>query len=294
MGNADAAHLGIDRRQLLRLPGSPATTTANTTQRRLTYLVNPSQGQYYGDIQQTDDGAVAEYHGLLLSARAPPGQPLHILSTFNWSHCISDWDFGGELAGTVYQNPLNRSAEHGACSFDHRLNSNTSLVAISGGIGNALSKAVTKDWQLSPLISLLSGAPLQISTVALIIPGAASGGPAQRSELNAVIPSTQTLTQWFTQAAFAVATHWNVREPRAGCRLRSWNDSVRHVFESRFQPLQGGPGQHAVPRRLLQHYESRELEQSHHQYHQRDLRPDHQFQHTAPNPVGAEAVLLKE
>src|ERR1017187_6989945 len=38
-----------------------AATTSNSNQRRITYLLNPTLGQYYGDIQQTDDGANAEY-----------------------------------------------------------------------------------------------------------------------------------------------------------------------------------------------------------------------------------------
>ena len=87
----------------------PSASTSNTSQRRLTYLVNPSQGQYYGDIQQTDDGANAEYQGLLLKVDHRLASHFTLLSTFNWSHCISDYDFGGELAGTIYQNPLNRS-----------------------------------------------------------------------------------------------------------------------------------------------------------------------------------------
>ncbi len=41
-------------------------TTGNTNQRRLTSLVNPTLGQYYGDIQQTDDGGNAEYLALYL------------------------------------------------------------------------------------------------------------------------------------------------------------------------------------------------------------------------------------
>ena len=40
------------------------------------------------------------------------------LTTYTWSHCVSTWDFAGELAGTVYQNPLNRATgERGNCGY---------------------------------------------------------------------------------------------------------------------------------------------------------------------------------
>jgi hypothetical protein len=187
--------------------GSPTTsTTSNTAQRRLTYLVNPSQGQYYGDIEQTDDGAVAAYNGLLLKVEHRLANHFTALSTFTWGHCTSDWDFGGELTGPLYQNPLNRSAEHGACSFDHRFNSTTSLVATSGSMGSSTAlKMITRNWQLSPIFSLLSGAPLQISDGG--VDNSRSGQGADRPNVVApgsVIPANQTVTEWFNPAAFAV------------------------------------------------------------------------------------------
>jgi hypothetical protein len=102
--------------------GSTATsTTGNTNQRRLTYLTNPSTGQYYGEIQQTDDGATAEYNGLLVSLNKRFSHNFTILSNYTFSHCVSSWDFAGELAGVIYQNPLNReTGERGNCGFDHR------------------------------------------------------------------------------------------------------------------------------------------------------------------------------
>jgi hypothetical protein len=183
----------------------PGASTSNTAQRRLTYLAGPAQGQYYGNIQQTDDGAVGEYHGLLLRAEHRLANHFTMLSTFNWSHCMSDWDFGGELGNPLYQNPTNRGGERGSCSFDHRLNSTTSLVVTTVGVGNSFSKMVTRDWQVSPLLSLISGAPLVISVGK---DNSLSGQNQDRPNVvlpNAVIPSNQTVQQWFNPAAFANA-----------------------------------------------------------------------------------------
>ncbi len=183
----------------------PSASTSNTSQRRLTYLANPSQGQYYGDIQQTDDGATAEYHGLLLKADHRLAKHFTLLSTFNWSHCISDYDFGGELAGPLYQNPLNRNAERGACSFDHRLNWTTSMVITSAGIGNTLTKMITNNWQVSPLFSMLSGVPLVVNDGGKDI--SLSGQLQDRPNVvlpNSVIPSTRTIQEWFNPAALAI------------------------------------------------------------------------------------------
>jgi hypothetical protein len=183
-----------------------ASTTSNTNQRRLTYLANPAQGQYYSDIQTTDDGNNGEYHGLLLSAQHRLANHFTMLSNFTWSHCTSTWDFGGELAGTLYQNPTNRNGERGACSYDHRLNSFTSIVATSGGMGsNPLLQQITKNWQLSPIIGLLSGQPLTLTDGGKDI--SLSGQLQDRPNVvqpGSVYPSNQTVLEWFNPAAFAI------------------------------------------------------------------------------------------
>ena len=186
--------------------GSPTTsTTANAAQRRLTYLANPAQGQYYGNIEQTDDGASGEYHGLLLKAEHRMASHFGTLTTFNWSHCVSDWDFGGELTGPLYQNPTNRDGERGGCSFDHRLNFSTGILVTSAAIGNTFTKLVTKNWQLSPLLSLLSGQPLMITDGG--VDYSRSGQLQDRPNVvlpDSVIPATRTVQEWFNQAAFAI------------------------------------------------------------------------------------------
>jgi hypothetical protein len=146
----------------------PASNTSNgangSNQRRPTYLLNPAQGQYYGNIQTTDDGANASYHGLLLKGEKRMSHHLTAYATYTYSHCVSTWDFAGELAGTVYQNSLNRATgEKGNCGYDHRHNVNISLSLLSSGIGSSVAKAITRDWQISPLASLYTGNPIQLS-----------------------------------------------------------------------------------------------------------------------------------
>ena len=168
MGNAGRHILGaVDINQAVGSalgPGGAAASTANTNQRRPTYLDNATTGQYYANIQQSDPGANSEYHGLLLSIERHFSGHYTILSNYGWSHCSSSWDMAGELAGTLYQNSLNRqTGERGPCGFDHRQVFNTTLVATSPGVGSSVAKALTKDWQLSPILSMFTGNPIQMS-----------------------------------------------------------------------------------------------------------------------------------
>jgi hypothetical protein len=145
-------------------PGGAAASTGNTNQRRATYLDNPTTGQYYANIQQSDPGGNSEYHGLLLSIERHFSGHYTILSNYGWSHCTSSWDMAGELAGVLYQNSFNRATgERGPCGYDHRQVFNTTMVATSPGVGSNVAKALTKDWQLSPVISLFTGNPMQMS-----------------------------------------------------------------------------------------------------------------------------------
>jgi hypothetical protein len=142
----------------------PCATTANTNTRRPTYLYNPTTGQYWAEIRQTDPGGNSEYHGLLLSAEHHFAHHYTILSTYTWSHCISSWDMAGELAGYLYRNSLNRATgERGNCGYDHRQIFATTMAATSPGVGGSFAKALTKDWQLSPVVSIFTGNPIQLS-----------------------------------------------------------------------------------------------------------------------------------
>jgi hypothetical protein len=187
--------------------GSTATSTAaNANNRRLTSLVSPSLGQFYGDIQQSDDGGNAEYNGLLVSLNKRFSHSFTILSNYTLSHCISSWDFAGELAGTIYQNPLNRATgERGNCGFDHRQVFNTSIVAVSPGLGTGAVKFVTTGWSLAPAISLFTGNPIQLTDGGKDI--SLSGQGLDRPNVvlpDQVYPGTKTLGEWFNPAAFAV------------------------------------------------------------------------------------------
>jgi Carboxypeptidase regulatory-like domain/TonB dependent receptor len=182
---------------------SPTATTSNENARRLTVLLNPTQGAYYSSIVQTDSGAFSSYQALLLKAEHRFAQRYTWLSNYTWSHCISTVDFGGELAGNGYQNPNNRNAEKGDCNFDRRHIFNTSLVAVSGGVGQGFLRGLTKDWQVAPIISLNTGQPFTVTDgtdVSLSGEGTGSDRPNVVAGVNS---SPHTLVQWFDPAAFA-------------------------------------------------------------------------------------------
>jgi hypothetical protein len=180
---------------------SPTATTGNEAARRLLTQLNPAQGAYYSSIIQTDDGANASYHGLLVKLEHRFATHFTWLTNYTYSHCISTWDFGNELAATDYQNANNRRAEKADCNFDRRHIFNSSLVATSGGLGQGFLKGITKDWQVAPIVSLYTGQPVNITDGTDV---SLTGDGLDRPN---VVPGVNTLThtivQWFNPAAFA-------------------------------------------------------------------------------------------
>ncbi len=180
---------------------SPCSSTKNTNQRRLLNLLDPAQGRYYSSIVQADDGGVSSYNGLLFSVQHRFAQHFTLLSNYTWSHCVSDLDFQGELAGTIYQNQNYRSGEKASCIYDHRSIFNTSLVALSSGFGPGFVHGLTQNWQLSPIITASSGAPLTITDGTDV---SLTGGGNDRPDqvLASAAPAEQSIKTWFNPAAF--------------------------------------------------------------------------------------------
>ncbi len=152
--------LSQDLNYSVYIPG--ASSTANTTQRRVLYLQNAAQGQSYGTLYQTDDGGNSSYNGLLSSVQHRFSHHYTLLANYTYSHCISDGDFAGDIAGAYYQNPTNRNADRGSCNFDYRQLTNVTIVAESPFKSNNWTGRILGNWQLSPSLRVQSGGPLNI------------------------------------------------------------------------------------------------------------------------------------
>jgi hypothetical protein len=99
---------------------NPCSTIANTEARRVLSLINPSAGALISTITYNDDGANAQYNGLLLKADHRLSQNFSVLANYTYSHCLSEAQNETELSGNDYQNPYDRNADRGNCVNDYR------------------------------------------------------------------------------------------------------------------------------------------------------------------------------
>ncbi len=199
--------LSVDVNPSVYIPGqcgnTACSTTANTNQRRVLYLQNPAQGQYYGPLITTDDGANTSYDGLLTSVQHRFSHGFTLLANYTWSHCISDGDFAGNVGNEQYQNQSNRSADRGDCNFDVRHIFNASFVGISPGWGGGVIGKVIGNWQFAPLVRVTSGLPMDVATgkdnsltgIGLDRPNLVPGADPYN-------PSIGPQLQWLNPAAF--------------------------------------------------------------------------------------------
>jgi hypothetical protein len=180
-------------------PGAACSTTSNTNQRRTLYLANPAQGQYYGTMLQSDDGATRNYHAMALTLQKRRTKGVTVLANYTLSHCIDD-GLQQQILGTHIAE--RRRVNRGNCELDRRHNFNLSTVYETPQFSNRTVHALVTGWQLSGIVRLLSGPYLSLLSG---LDNAFSGTGDERP--NQILASPYALNKthnvWLNPAAFS-------------------------------------------------------------------------------------------
>ena len=190
------------------------STTANTNQRRLLFLQNPTQGQFYSTINVMDNGGTGSYNGLLLSAQKRLSRGVSVLANYTLSHCISDYFEAQVGTGTAISLPGNRRAFRSNCATgDQRQVANLSVVAQTPQFSNRALRLAASGWQVSPIVTIRSSQFFSVTTGG--VDNALTGQPTETpNQLSAnPYPTNQTVSNWINASAFgpsALGTYGNL------------------------------------------------------------------------------------
>jgi hypothetical protein len=171
------------------------------------YLANPAQGQLLGTVSMLDDGANADYSGLLLAVHHRFSNAFTALANYTWSHCLGDADQsnGGGILNQ-YQNPNNRNAEYGGCTTDRRQIFNASMVVQSPRFGSQTLRQIAGNWEAAGILTASTGAPLTV-TVGSDNALAGEGAVLDRPNLTGnPFVTNPGILQWFNTTAFTKAS----------------------------------------------------------------------------------------
>jgi hypothetical protein len=202
---------------------SPGATTATTNQRRLLTLENPTEGRFYGSITAVRPIGTSEYHGLLLSAQHRSANGLFLSGNYTLSTCTSDIvNYEPSVAGVELVKPGDPGYDRGSCgATDQKHVVNLSAVYQLPAAGDGILRLVTRDWQVSGIISARSGTHFSATTgVDIALNGQGNQRPNQLSD-NVYLKDGY---RWLDPAAF--------RAPAAGTFGDLENNSL--IGPSRF------------------------------------------------------------
>src|SRR2546425_5162818 len=129
-----------------------------THPRRVLYLRNPAQGQYYAAMSLMGNGGTASYNGLFLSVQKRLSRGFTLLTNYTWSHCISDVFDNQFLSGSVGTRSDTRRASRSNCgTSDQRHVFNLSAVAQAPKFSNRKMQMIAGDLQFSPILKICRG-----------------------------------------------------------------------------------------------------------------------------------------
>jgi hypothetical protein len=153
------------------LPGQTTSTpvcstTGNINNRRRLNVQNFAQGQFYGGIQQLDDGGTGSYEGMVLSVQRRQARGLTVQTSYTLAHCISDLaDPELAVAGQPYTIPGNRRYDRGNCpTSDRRQVLSMSAVYQTPRLAPNKLGLLAGGWQITGIVRLRSGPFLSIQS----------------------------------------------------------------------------------------------------------------------------------
>lgn len=146
--------------------GQPCSTLGNPNSRTPLTLANPTQGQGYSPTMTLiSSSANSSYNGVITAVQHRMSKDFSVLANYTWSKCSDVSDNAGDITLPQYSKLSNARFDRGPCGFDVRHIFNTSLIASSHFSSlRGWKGAVTNDWQVAPLVRIISGTPLNVSS----------------------------------------------------------------------------------------------------------------------------------
>ena len=205
--------IGMEINPAVYMPGA---TTANTNQRRVLYLQNPTEGQYFASVTQLNMDGEGHYNGGLFSMQKRFSDSYSLTGSYTLSRCIDDGD-PQQILSSAYSQPGNIKADRGPCASDQLHVVNATAVVTTPMFSSRALRAIAGGWQWSTIYAASSGAPLN---VVIGRDNALTGAPNQRPDLvGDPKVANPTAAMWFNTAAFALpapGTYGNL--PRTALR----------------------------------------------------------------------------
>ncbi len=190
-------------------PVYSATATSSNTNARRPYNNNGSLGQ----VQFQQSFPTGSFHSMQITAHRPMTHNLMLNGFYVWSHSFESANGAGTGIGGQTQDYDNMLEERGPTDYDRR-----HITAISGEWAieyyhgsSLLLKEALNGWKVSPIVSLQSGAPVNMTTgteynydgYSNERPNLVAGQNAFLDPHRCRICAGGTAAQWFNTLAFS-------------------------------------------------------------------------------------------
>jgi hypothetical protein len=175
------------------------STLSNLSQRRAMSLINPTEGAYFSNLDRFDDLSSQNYRGLKLTFRRR-GTALNLNGNYTLGRCFGLENQSSPLFASGYTNPADPNFDRGYCTANRTHIANITVGTQTPRLGGAAG-AIASNWRVSGILSMRSGAPLNVTTGQ---DNAFNGQSNQRvNQISDDVYGVKTLDSYLNRAAFA-------------------------------------------------------------------------------------------